>query len=164
MTTRALLAVALLASAVAPNVQAQPQAPQTVPAPLPSVTLPTELDRVLRDYERAWAASDAGALAALFTEDGFVLQPNRPPVRGRAQLEERYRGQGGGALRLRALAFATDGDVGWIIGAYGYGDAPPDAQGDRGKFTLTLRRGADGRWLIASDMDNGNQPPRRPPA
>jgi ketosteroid isomerase-like protein len=26
-----------------------------------------------------------------------------------------------------------------------------------GKFTLTLRKGTDGRWLIVSDMDNGNR-------
>ena len=27
--------------------------------PLPSIALPPELERVLRDYERAWAAGDA---------------------------------------------------------------------------------------------------------
>lgn len=60
-------------------------------------------------------------------------------------------------LKLRALAFATADSVGYIIGAYGYGEAP----GDQGKFTLTLRK-VGGRWPIASDMDNGNQS-RRPP-
>lgn len=44
---------------------------------LPSVVLPPESDRVPRDYERAWGAHDAKALAALFAEDGFVLQSNR---------------------------------------------------------------------------------------
>lgn len=127
-------------------------------AVLPSITLPPALERVLRDYERAWGTRDAAALAGLFTPDGFVLQPNRPPVRGRAQLEQRYTGQGGGDLRLRPLAYATADSVGYIIGAYGYGDTP----GDMGKFTLTLRR-VSGRWLIFSDMDNGNAPPRRPP-
>jgi ketosteroid isomerase-like protein len=33
-----------------------------------------------------------------------------------------------------------------------------------GKFTLTLRRGRDGRWLIASDMDNGSRPSAPPSA
>jgi hypothetical protein len=127
-------------------------------AVLPSITLPAALERVLRDYERAWGASDAAGLAALFTPDGFVLQPNRPPVRGRAQLEQRYTGQGGSGLRLRPLAYATADSVGYIIGAYDYGDTP----GDLGKFTLTLRL-VSGRWLIFSDMDNGNSPPRRPP-
>ena len=53
---------------------------------LPSVELPPELDRVLRDYERAWRAGDAVALASLFAQDGFVLQSNRPPIRGREEI------------------------------------------------------------------------------
>lgn len=123
---------------------------------LPSVTLPSALDRVLRDYERAWRAGDVAALVALFTEDGFVLQPGRPPVRGRAALARAYRGQGGGPLRLRALAFAEADTIGYIIGGYGYGDTP----GDIGKFTLTLRRTSGNPWLIVSDMDSGNRSPQ----
>jgi ketosteroid isomerase-like protein len=131
-------------------------------APLPSVTLPPELDRVLRDYERAWQARDAAALAALFTEDGFVLSNGRPPVRGRAAIREAY-ATGGGPLALRALAFATEGKVGYIIGAFAGGPGQPDS----GKFVLALRRGDDGRWQIAADMDNSNRrpgpgPPRTP--
>jgi ketosteroid isomerase-like protein len=125
---------------------------------LPSVALAPELDRVLRDYEAAWRKGDATALAALFAEDGFVLQGGRPPVRGRVAIQERYTGQGGGPLRLRALAASVSYTVGYIIGAYGYGDTP----GDQGKFTLTLKRQRGGRWLIFSDMDNGSVPPRRP--
>ena len=122
------------------------------PSQLPSVTLPPPLERVLRDYEHGWRSRDAAALAALFADDGFVLQPGKPPVRGRDAIRSAYTGDGGGALRLRALAYASEGSVGYIIGAYGYGDQP----GDVGKFTLTLRRGANDRWLIMSDMDNGN--------
>ena len=55
----------------------------TGPASLPSVTLPPELDRVLRDYETAWAAKDAARLAKLFAEDGYVLPGGSPPVKGR---------------------------------------------------------------------------------
>lgn len=123
----------------------------------PSVTLPADIDRVLRDYEQAWRNADVTALVALFTPDGFVLQPGRPPARGHAALTERYTGQGGGPLTLRALAYATADTVGYIIGAYGYDGGATDM----GKFTLTLRRSASGKWLIASDMDNGNAPPRR---
>jgi uncharacterized protein (TIGR02246 family) len=120
------------------------------------VPLPPELDRVLRDYERGWRAGDAAALAALFSEDGFVLQGGRPPVRGRAAIQVAYSGNAGSPLRLRALAYATADTVGYIIGAYGYGDEP----GDLGKFTLTLRREERGRWLIFSDMDNSSRRPR----
>ena len=125
---------------------------------LPSVTLPAELDRVLRDYERAWTGKDPAALAELFTEDGFVLASGKPPVRGRAAIREAYK-DAGGPLSLRAMGFATDGDVGYIIGGYGGAKDQPDS----GKFNLALRR-VKGRWLIAADIDNSNRRPQPPPA
>jgi ketosteroid isomerase-like protein len=118
---------------------------------IPSVDLPPTLARVLRDYERAWESKDAAGLAALFAEDGFVLSRGTPPVRGRAAIERHYAGKGG-PLALRAFAFATEGSVGYMLGGYAAEAGKPDD----GKFTLTLRKGADGRWLIVSDMDNGN--------
>ncbi len=123
--------------------------------PLPDAALPAPLDRVLRNYEQAWRGGDARALAALFAEDGFVLQSNQPPVRGRTAIEAAYAGQGGSPLRLRALAYAVEGNTGYIVGAYSYGNNV----GDTGKFTLTLKRERDGPWLIFSDMDNSNAPP-----
>jgi ketosteroid isomerase-like protein len=118
---------------------------------LPSVALPAELERVLTDYETAWTARDAAGLAALFAPDGFVMAPGMPPRRGRDAIEAYYTGRGG-PLSLRALAYAAEGDIGWIIGGYAAAEGLPDG----GKFSLTLRRGDDGRWLIVTDMDNGN--------
>ena len=152
----AFFALALSAVAIPSSAQTAPAAPAPPAEQLPSVTLPAELDQVLRNYERAWRANDIPGLVALFTEDGFVLQPGRLPARGRTALTNVYTGQAGGPLRLRALAYAAADSIGYIIGAYGYGEAP----GDQGKFTLTLRR-VGGQWMIASDMDNGNQS-RRP--
>jgi ketosteroid isomerase-like protein len=134
--------------------QAAPQAPSA--APQPSVTLPPELARVLTDYEAAWGSRDAAGLARIFAEDGFVLQGGKPPIRGRASIEEAYKGSGG-PLFLRALAYAAEGDVGYIIGGYTHAKGAPDD----GKFTLTLKK-SGGRWLIMSDMDNGNRPPHKP--
>ncbi|MGI9174042.1 MAG: YybH family protein, partial [Rhodothermales bacterium] len=113
--------------------------------------LPPELDRVLRDYEQGWRDRDADALAALFTPDGFVLRAGHPPVRGRTAIAEAYQGSGG-PLHLHAFAFAEADSVAYIIGGYRAAPARPDA----GKFILTLRRGPDGQWLIAADMDNQN--------
>ncbi len=134
------------------HAQAPPSAAEA-PA-LPSVELPQPLARVLTDYESAWGRKDAKALAALFAEDGFVLSGGKPPVRGREAIERHYQGSGG-PLALRALAFSTAGEVGYILGGY----ARRRGETDGGKFTLTLRRGGDGRWLIVSDMDNGNGRP-----
>jgi ketosteroid isomerase-like protein len=131
---------------------AQAAAPTPSPAALPSVSLPSELARVLTDYEAAWRAKDAAALARLFAEDGFVLMRDKQPVRGRSAIAAAYAGAGG-SLSLRALAFAASGDVGYIIGAY---SAEPGAPDD-GKFTLTLKKDGSGRWFIMSDMDNSNR-------
>lgn len=153
--------LAVLAAAIATTVACGPRQPagtrETAPAaaPLPSVALPQELERVLRDYESAWGARDAEALARLFAEDGYVLANGRPPVQGRAAIARHYEGHGG-PLALRALSYAQHGGTGFIIGAY----APRVGDADSGKFTLTLRRDSDGRWLIVSDMDSPDRPPR----
>jgi len=117
-----------------------------------SVALPPELARVLTDYEAGWQTGNAAALANLFTEDGFVLTNGGVLVKGRAAIQKLYT-RNGSPLSLRAFAYATEGDVGYIIGGYSGERGKPDD----GKFTLTLRKAGDGRWLIVSDMDNSNR-------
>lgn len=129
---------------------------QPKPGELPSIALPAPLERVLRDYERGWRAGSATEVASLFAETGMALPNGRPPAKGRTAIAAAYAGPGGD-LRLRALAFATADSVGYIIGAYRYGDG----SGDLGKFILALARRADGQWLIAADIDNTNAPPKR---
>lgn len=116
-----------------------------------SITLPPALARVLTDYEKGWQAGDAAALASLFTEDGLALPSGQPPVKGRSAIRKLYTSPGS-PLSLRAIAYAINGNVGYIIGAYSSEKGTPD----EGKFTLTLRK-RHGRWLIASDMDNLNR-------
>ena len=122
------------------------------PEPQPSIPLPPELARVLTDYQSAWQAEDEKALAALFAENGYVLSSGMPPVKGRVRIEERYRGSGG-PLSLRAFAYGVEGSVGYILGGFARHEGGPDV----GKFTLTLVKDSKDRWLIMSDMDNGNQ-------
>ncbi|MFN2385099.1 MAG: SgcJ/EcaC family oxidoreductase [Thermoanaerobaculia bacterium] len=145
MRLTALLGFVLLGGLPAIAASQEPEAQ-------PDVKLPPELARVLTDYEAAWGKKDAAALAELFAEDGFVLPGGKPPVRGRAAIRQHYTGQGG-PLALRAFAFAAEGDVGYILGGYAAKRGGPDD----GKFTLTLRRDAGGKWLIYSDMDNSNR-------
>jgi ketosteroid isomerase-like protein len=131
------------------------QTPEIAVPTQPSVSLPPELARVLTDYENAWNKGDSTALTRLFAEDGFVLANESPMIRGRDAIGRFYKGMGR-PLSLRAVAFAMNGDVGYIIGGFSDRSGAPD----RGKFTLTLRRDSSARWLIASDMDNGNSRPR----
>ena len=145
MRTGLLLLACLLGTATASAQQS------ASPDRLPSATLPPELDRVLRDYEDAWRARDAEALADLFTNDGFVLRPGHPPVRGREAIAEAYQGSGG-PLHLRAYAFTETDLTAHVIGGYRSAEDGPDT----GKFILLLQRSPNGQWRIAADMDNGN--------
>ena len=124
------------------------------PEPLPTVDLPAELARVLRDYERHWQGGRPEALAALFTEEGLVARRGGW-IRGTERLQEALTGTSS-SLRLRPVAYAMNGDVGHIVGAYGYATEP--GVPDRGMFILALRKGHDGRWLIAADLDGSSRP------
>lgn len=123
----------------------------SAPVEIPSVQLPPELARVLTDYEKAWTAKDAAGLSKIFAEDGFVLSSDAPMVRGRTAIEKFYAGKGG-LLFLRAVAYQTHGDTGYVIGGFTNRAGGPDI----GKYTLTLKKDKSGKWLIMSDMDNGN--------
>jgi uncharacterized protein (TIGR02246 family) len=151
MTRFATLCTLILAVSIAAPERALGQQPAAAVPRLPSVILPADLDRVLRDYERLWKAGDGAGLARLFTEDGFIARPGGW-IRGRAEIQPAYQAMAGGDLRLRALAYAASDTVGYIVGAYGYGETA--ANTDQGKFVLALRRQRGGPWLIATDLDS----------
>ncbi|MBQ5945965.1 SgcJ/EcaC family oxidoreductase [Massilia sp. ST3] len=125
---------------------------------LPSGDVPPDVERVLRDYEKAWAANDAKALAALFAEDGIALPSNQPPARGKERIAQAYAGGGAMPTFLRVIDYRASGDLATLVGAYG----PAGQARDFGKFVLVLRR-VDGRWLIAADIENANMRMGPPP-
>lgn len=153
----ALLTGLLVALTVA-NPAAQSGAPTLSPDGQipPSVSLPPEFDRVLRDYEAAWRDGDGQRLAALFTDDGFAIQSGSPIRHGRAAIAAGVT-KPGGSLQLTAYAYSSSGDVGYIVGGYRY----PTTVGPGGRFVLALRSSPDGRWLIAADLDNSGPRPQR---
>jgi ketosteroid isomerase-like protein len=142
--------LALILGVEGPSSAAQAPAPAPPDAQLPpGISLPPAFDRVLRDYEAAWRDGDGPRLAGLFTEDGYAVQNGSPIRRGRTAIAGGIT-KPGGTLQLTAFAYASSGDVGYIVGGYRY----PETVGAGGRFVLALRSGPDGRWLIAADLDN----------
>ncbi len=137
--------------ALALNVPALAQTP-------PTISLPAEVDKVLKDYENAWIAKDTGALAKLFTADGMALPSSQMPAQAAESITNAYSQNVGSPLNLRPFAYAASGELAYVIGGWGGAVDKPEY----GKFVLVLRR-VDGRWLIAADMDNSNRPMRAPP-
>jgi uncharacterized protein (TIGR02246 family) len=134
------------------NVPAVAQTPATV-------SLPAEIDQVLKDYEKAWIAKDTGALAKLFTADGMALPSGQMLAQGEDSIRKAYAPSVGSALNLRAIAFRSSGELAYVIGGWGGATDKPEF----GKFVLVLRK-VNGRWMIAADMDNSNMPRRAPTA
>lgn len=149
--TGALVALGLVLVTTTPFAGLSAQSTPERPEPQPSLHLPSELSRVLRDYEQFWSNGQEEELAALFVQEGLIVR-HGSWIRGRDRIREAYR-DASGPLRLRAIEYATDGDVGFIVGAYGYGEGAPVE--DSGMFVLTLRRHSSGVWLIVSDLDRG---------
>jgi ketosteroid isomerase-like protein len=116
------------------------------------IDIPADLREVLDNYEKHWEASDAQALAGLFTRDGFLLSRGRPPIRGWQGIADAYAESGGSRLILRAYDYGMEGEQAYIIGGY----AGHESWSAIGKFTLVLKKVND-QWLIHSDMDNSNK-------
>lgn len=159
------LFAAVAASLAASSALAQPMqtlqtpaAPQSAAATLPSVAIPPEVDALLRAYEKAWSARDVDGLAALFVADGLALPNGSAPARGAAAIAAEYSKNAGGPLALRPLAFHQVQDLAYMVGGFSQKAGQPDF----GKFVLVLRKGSDGTWRIAADMDNMNMRPSRP--
>ncbi|WP_375578671.1 nuclear transport factor 2 family protein [Marivirga tractuosa] len=142
---KCLLLIGLLNLSVTVSNAAAQENPQAIDSP-------KELERVLRDYETHWQNSNATQLANLFTEDAYILRPNKPITKGRSNIEEAYQ-NAGGRLVLEAYDYSIDGTTGYIIGGYKGHESLPAM----GKFILTLRK-EEGKWMITADMDNRNEP------
>lgn len=127
--------------------------------PLPTVTVPAEIQQVLDAYAEAWTRKDTRALAALFSEDGMALPNMQPPARGADAIEKTYAQGAGSPLSLRPIAYGRSGELAYVIGGFG----PTPEAPEFGKFTLLLRLQPDGQWRIVSDMDNSNAPMGPPP-
>lgn len=128
--------------------------------PLPTIELPEELARLLRDRAAAW--NDKAALGALFTEDAVVLDPFGPEwLRGRKAAVEYLGGLFSDPYQIRPIAFSIEGNAGHIVGYM------TERSGDSDYYfahvQLSLKKGADGVWRIAAESPMFEGPPVRKP-
>lgn len=118
-----------------------------VQRPLPSVSLPADLDGLIHDFARFTKAGDARSLAGLFADDALFPQQTGW-IRGREAIRRVLSEQGPRDRRIRAHAFTLHDSAATIAGSFA--DSGSRGLVDVAKVMLTLRRGADGKWLIGS--------------
>jgi predicted TIM-barrel fold metal-dependent hydrolase len=129
--------------------------------PLPTIELPEDLARLLREREKGW--NDKSALAPLFTEDSLVFDRRESRwIRGRDAVAEYLAGNFAKPHRVTPVAYAVEGSAGYIAG---YFTRPLEDGSIRyfGQVLLSLQKGADGMWRIAAESPTFPGPRVREP-
>lgn len=126
---------------------AGPTAASRRPAPPPPVTLPAPLDSLLRERGRLQGSADAGDL---YTEDAQAVdlsEETLPWVRGREAAAAVVSSYPTGR-QLVPNAFFMDGAVAHVAGEV----LNVQTRRPVATFSMGLRRDAQGRWRIATEM------------
>jgi uncharacterized protein (TIGR02246 family) len=130
-----------------------------------------ETTAVHREIAETWARycdaferSDAGAIAAHFTEDAVLMEPNRPDIRGRAgigkYIEEIFARARVTCVENWTHDLWVHGDVAYEIGTSEEtirfeGAEPMDFPA---RYMVAWRREPDGSWLMHRLMVNSLRP------
>ena len=129
------------------------------------------LEAVDKGWEKAFASSNADAIAAYYDEKAVLLPPNAPPVTGRAAIKDFLKKEMDGAAK-GGVAFVlgpkpaggVSGNMGWQSGTYAVKDKAGKVV-ETGKY-LSVSMKKDGKWLYVRDTWNsdGSAAPAPTPA
>ena len=105
-------------------------------------------------------AKDLAKSASYYTEDGVVLPPNEPMVKGRAKIEEmgkRWMADGVTDVVILPTTIEVQGDSGYEVADFELtaGTGPQKVR-VKGKLLALLKRGSDGQWRMAYELWNSN--------
>ncbi len=121
------------------------------------MTLPGNADLIA-----AFEARDAARIASLYAEDAAFFTPGRPPVSGRAAIEdlmvEDLRDPGFGlTLTEQKSSVSASGDLAYIRGTFSASFTNPQTQQVQsvdGYYLQVLSKDADGSWKVLEDISS----------
>jgi uncharacterized protein (TIGR02246 family) len=140
-------------------------AAQTAPGSrAPQSQMSAEIVKAADSYAKAMVAGNAGALAALFTEDGHYLPPHQPTAKGQAAIQNGFETFFKGPVKMTEFALShTDttiqGDLAYDVGRSEWRLRLPDGKtvSDSGKYIAILRR-VQAEWKLAYLRYNSDTP------
>jgi uncharacterized protein (TIGR02246 family) len=120
------------------------------------------------EFAAAMNRTDMPTVMTYYADDAVLLPPNAPAVHGKAAIQSFWTSLLSSAkfrVTLTPDTILHSGDLATEVGHYDLAITPPSggaSMQDKGKYSVTWRRDADGRWRIAVDMFSSDNPP--PPA
>jgi ketosteroid isomerase-like protein len=115
--------------------------------------------KAMRDvWQSAYDAKDPAVLAAIYAEDGALLQPNSETISSRPGIEAYLMESlaSGISIGMKDTEVYAHGDVGYMAGKYTVTDAS-GATIDKGKY-VEIWRQVDDKWQIYRAIWNSSLP------
>jgi uncharacterized protein (TIGR02246 family) len=117
------------------------------------------LNKLTAEFEAAFNAGDAAKVASMYAEDGVVMPPNEPMVKGRSAIEAALKKEMATekvTLKLSPIHSAITGDSAHEAGTTTV--RFPDGRTVNEKYVVLYRR-VGNEWKIAYDIWNSDTPP-----
>lgn len=107
----------------------------------------------LQRYAGLMLAMDSAGMASMFAPDGELVNPKRPPIKGRTEIQKFLAGYSDYKVLSNvdtATSLLIDGDTAEQIGTYAQKVRTPDGQlfSTSGRLEIEWVRGVSGEWLI----------------
>jgi ketosteroid isomerase-like protein len=105
-------------------------------------------------------------VSGFYAEDADLLPPHAPIIKGRAAIQEFWKGMVSAGLKVLVLEtkrVEESGDLAYGSGVFELTLSPPggDTMSDKGKYVVVYRRQHDGTWQAVADIFNSSEPAQR---
>jgi uncharacterized protein (TIGR02246 family) len=115
------------------------------------------------NFDKAMVAGDWPSVLSHYSEDGILMPPNGPEVKGRAAMQKFFQGFPKiTEFKENVLEIEGHGDLAYPRGTYEMTMVPPGAGPlkDKGKVLAVWRKQPDGSWLVTRVIWSSDLPAR----
>ena len=134
----------------------------TAPPPDTSAEDSRAIEAASAQWVDAFNQGDATTLAAFYTEEAKLLEPNSPLIVGKESIQEIFQGffdTGALELQLTVIELSVNGDMAHKVGKYTLTIQPEEGEAisDNGKYVEIWKR-ENGSWKMDVDIWNSSLP------